>query len=89
MVFEVISSTSIARFSAIYVRLFLVHDGVGASFVALLVYVDDIIISGSNTKIIDSLKAFLYSQFKLKDLNKLKYFLDLEIARSQKGIFLS
>ncbi|KAL5569251.1 hypothetical protein UlMin_025826 [Ulmus minor] len=63
--------------------------GSGSSFVALLVYVDDIIITGPNTRIIDSLKCFLHSQFKLKDLGSLKYFLGLEIAKSAKGIVLS
>lgn len=63
--------------------------GSGTSFTALLVYVDDIIITGSNTKAIDFLMVFLHNQFKLKDLGKLKYFLGLEIGRSQKGIFLS
>ena len=35
------------------------------------------------------MKSFLHSQFKFKDLDTLKYFLDLEIARSTKGIVLS
>ncbi|KAL5581466.1 hypothetical protein UlMin_013908 [Ulmus minor] len=63
--------------------------GSGSSFVALLVYVDDIISTGPNTRVIDSLKCFLHSQFKLKDLGSLKYFLGLEIAKSAKGIVLS
>ncbi|XP_022887164.1 uncharacterized protein LOC111403045 [Olea europaea var. sylvestris] len=63
--------------------------GSGNTFVVLLVYVDDIIITGPNINIIDSLKGFLHSQFKLKDLGVLKYFLGLEIARSHNGIFLS
>ncbi|XP_052181881.1 uncharacterized mitochondrial protein AtMg00810-like [Diospyros lotus] len=62
---------------------------VGSSFVALLVYVDDIIITGSDVVAIASLKSFLHSKFKLKDLGRLRYFLSLEIARSTKGIFFS
>ena len=63
--------------------------GSGSSFIALLVYVDDIIIAGPSSQIINSLKNFLHSQFKLKDLGCLKYFLGLEIAKSVKGIVLS
>ena len=60
--------------------------GHGLSFVALLVYVDDIIITGPSQLALDSLKTLLHSQFKLKDLGSLKYFLGLEIAWSTTGI---
>ncbi|KAL5569566.1 hypothetical protein UlMin_026141 [Ulmus minor] len=63
--------------------------GKGSSFVALLVYVDDIIITSPNTHIIASLKTFLHDHFKLKDLGFLKYFLGLEIAKSSQGLILS
>ena len=63
--------------------------GTGSSFVTLLVYVDDIIITGPSQHVLDSLKMFLRSQLKLKDLGSLKYFLGLEIAQSIAGIFFS
>lgn len=56
---------------------------------ALLVYIDDIVITGPNIQVIDSLKKFLNSQFKLKDLGKLKYFLGIEMARSNSEIVIS
>ena len=56
---------------------------------ALLVYVDDIVITGPNYKVIDSLKHFFHRTSKLKDLGCLKYFLGLKIAKSAKGIVLS
>lgn len=62
---------------------------VGSSFVALLVYVDDIIITGPSEKILADLKTHLNTAFKLKDLGPLRYFLGLELARSSKGIHLS
>ena len=52
-------------------------------------YVDDIVITGSNVDGISSLKAFLNSQFQTKDLGPLKYFLGIEVMRSKKGIFLT
>ena len=55
---------------------------------ALLVYVDDILIASNDPQSIANLKAVLDKQFKLKDLGSLKYFLGLEVARSEKGISL-
>ncbi|RVX00762.1 Retrovirus-related Pol polyprotein from transposon RE1 [Vitis vinifera] len=52
------------------------------------VYVDDIIIIGPNTQVIQFLKTFLHTQFKLKDLGCLKYFLGLEIDQLATGIVL-
>ena len=63
--------------------------GSGSSFAALIVYVDGIIITGPSQSIIDSLKQFLHSQFKLKDLGTLNYFLGLEIAHSHSSIVFS
>lgn len=62
---------------------------VGDSFIALLVYVDDIVIASNNSKGVEDLKKFLDSQFKLTDLGDLKYFLGIEVAKSSKGISLS
>ena len=52
-------------------------------------YVDDIIITGSYSKDILSVKSFLQSQFHIKDLGMLRYFLGIEVTRSKHGIFLS
>lgn len=56
---------------------------------ALLVYVDGIVIASNHSQSILDLKHFLNLHFKLKDLGTLKYFLGLEVARSTKGISLS
>ncbi|CAN1776000.1 Retrovirus-related Pol polyprotein from transposon TNT 1-94 [Linum perenne] len=55
-------------------------------FIAVLVYVDDIIITGTDVSNIQDLKVQLDNAFTIKDLGYLKYFLGLEIARSSKGI---
>ena len=57
--------------------------------ILLVVYVDDIIITGSDSKGIISFKSFLHSQFHTKDLGMLKYFLSVEVMRSKRGITLS
>ncbi|XP_020528908.1 uncharacterized protein LOC110008072 [Amborella trichopoda] len=61
------------------------HDG----FVIILVYIDDIIVTGTNSHAIQSLKSFLHLHFHLKDLGPLKYFLGLEVARSKQGLCIS
>ena len=58
------------------------------SFIALFVYVDDILIASNNVREVEALKVSLDKHFKLKDLGGLKYFLGLEIDRSEKGISL-
>nr|GEV13128.1 ribonuclease H-like domain-containing protein [Tanacetum cinerariifolium] len=45
-------------------------------FIALLVYVDDIVVTENCVDEIDKFKSFLKSKFKIKDLGHLKYFLD-------------
>jgi hypothetical protein len=67
--------------------LFYRHNNKSSIFV--LVYVDDIIIAGSDVEGISILKHFLHQRFHLKDLGQLKYFLGIEVSRSKHGIFLS
>ncbi|GJR48810.1 ribonuclease H-like domain-containing protein [Tanacetum coccineum] len=54
-------------------------------FLALLVYVDDIIITGNSIYEIEKFKVFLKSKFMIKDLGKLKYFLGIEVVDTDKG----
>ena len=58
------------------------------SILILLVYVDDILIASNNVEAVNTFKVFLDDKFKLKDLGTLKYFLGLEVARTEKGISL-
>ena len=52
-------------------------------------YLDDIVITVSDSKDILSLKSFLHSHFHTKNLGMLKYLLGVEILRSKQGILLS
>lgn len=55
---------------------------------ALLVYVDDILIGGSSVALVDQLVQFLTSRFKLRSMGEPKYFLGIEVARSAQGFSL-
>ncbi|RVW37266.1 Retrovirus-related Pol polyprotein from transposon TNT 1-94 [Vitis vinifera] len=55
----------------------------------IIVYVDDIILTGDHEEKIDLLKKLLTKEFEIKDLGNLKYFLGMEIARLKKGIAVS
>ncbi|XP_050264133.1 uncharacterized mitochondrial protein AtMg00810-like [Quercus robur] len=55
---------------------------------ALLVYIVDILIASNDPQAVADLKVVLDKKFKLKDLGSLKYFLCLEVSRSEKGISL-
>ena len=52
-------------------------------------YVDDIILTNNDLPEINCLKTRLAQSFEVKDLNPLRYFLGIEVARSSHGIFLS
>ena len=56
---------------------------------ALIVYLDDMIITGDDAKEISRLQEQLSAEFEMKHLGGLKYFLGIEVARSKAGILLS
>ena len=55
----------------------------------LLVYVNDIIVTGNNVENIHHLTALLDQRFTLNNMGNLNYFLGFAIARGSKGIILS
>ncbi|CAL1404258.1 unnamed protein product [Linum trigynum] len=57
--------------------------------VALLLYVDDMVVTGDDAAGIQLLKEGLQAAFDLKDLGTLTYFLGLEVTRSPHGILLN
>ena len=57
--------------------------------ILLLLYVDDMIITGDDLSGIQELKDFLSQQFKMKDLGHLSYFLGLEITHSTDGLYIT
>jgi len=61
-----------------------------ATCVYLIVYVDEIVHTGDDNHGIFQMKQHLCDHFQTKDLEKLKYFLGIEVAQSNKdGIVIS
>jgi hypothetical protein len=56
--------------------------------VVIVIYVDDLIITGNSDADISDLKKLLKQKFEMKDLGKLHYFLGIEVIKSPKGIWL-
>jgi hypothetical protein len=54
----------------------------------IVIYVDDLIITGDNDVNISDLKKLLKEKIEMKDLGELCYFLGIEIIQSPKGIWL-
>lgn len=57
--------------------------------VIVLVYVDDLLITGISTTLIERAKHVLNHKFKMKDLGEMKFFLGIEVLRSTKGVLLN
>ncbi|CAM8969898.1 unnamed protein product [Rhodiola kirilowii] len=67
--------------------LFIFHQQ--SDLIYLLIYVDDIIVTGNNSSLIEGFTRKLHSEFAIKDLGSLSYFLDLEASTTHDGLFLS
>jgi hypothetical protein len=53
------------------------------------VYVDDLVITGSNNKSIQKFKQEMSTVFRMSDLGLLTYYLGIEVKQSDEGISLS
>ena len=54
----------------------------------LCLYVDDLVITGSNMGEIENLKTQLRSEFEMTDLGELSYFLGIEFMKTSRGIIM-
>ena len=60
----------------------------GGKLAIVLVYVDDLIITGDDVEEICQTKENLSVHFEMKELGQLKHFLGLEVGHTHEGIFL-
>jgi hypothetical protein len=61
---------------------------VGSHLIILVLYVDDLIVTGSDSKLLNHVKTSLRKKFEMIDLGFLRYFLGLQVLQTNEGIFL-
>ena len=61
----------------------------GCDITYVLVYVDDIIVTGNNTVVVERVLASFAERFSIKDPSDLHYFLGIEVTRSNQGLHLT
>ena len=57
--------------------------------IILVLCVDDLILTGSDPKLLTHVKSSLKKNFEMSDLGHLHYFLGLQVLKTKEGIFLS
>ena len=62
---------------------------VGNDIILLVIYVDDIIITGSDASAIEHIKSNMSKAFDITNLGLLHYFLGVEVWQTNSSIFLS
>lgn len=60
-----------------------------STYIATLIYVDDVILLGNENALITKVKVYIDRKFSIKDLGPLKYFLGIEATRTPDGLVLS
>ncbi|OMO69325.1 Integrase, catalytic core [Corchorus capsularis] len=52
-------------------------------------YVDDLLVIGSNSELVQQFKSEMFEVFDMTDLGEMSYFLGMEISQSEQGIFIN
>lgn len=56
--------------------------------VIICLYVDDLLLSGSNLKMLEEIKGRMMKEFEMTDLGRLSYFLGMEFKHTAEGVVL-
>lgn len=76
------------RFKSFYVGPSLFVKHIGSHIIVLLLYVDDIILTGDHDASLQDVIYELTTEFDMKDLGLLHYFLGLQIKYQTQGLFM-
>ena len=68
--------------------LYIKGDSQG-KFMAVSLYVDDLIFTGNDEKMLSEFKHSMMAEFRMTDLGELHHFLGIEVHQSNEGIFIS
>ncbi|RVW37574.1 Retrovirus-related Pol polyprotein from transposon RE1 [Vitis vinifera] len=63
--------------------------GTDANLIVVSVYVDDLLVTGSNEKLVKEFKAEMLKVFEMTDLGLMSYFLGMEVKQDHGGVFIS
>lgn len=90
--FEIFEKTLLSKGfknSAVDRCMYILNKGNVQQNIYVLLYVDDLIISCANIKLMNDFKVYLMNQFKMTDLKEVKHFLGIKIERNENSISLS
>ena len=62
--------------------------GTDANLIIVYVYVDDLLVRGSDKTLIEEFKTEMFNVFEMTDLGLMSYFLGMEVKQSNDGIFI-
>jgi hypothetical protein len=65
-----------------------VKNGLKGKILIVSLYVDDLIYTGNDTKMVEEFKESMKMRFAMTDLGKMRYFLGVEVSQNKKGIFI-
>merc|ERR1712080_769693 len=72
-----------------YEHTLYMKDDSQVNFMDVNLYVDDLIFTGNDVKMLNEFKLSMKAEFKMTDLGELHHFLGIEVQQTQKGIFIS
>eukprot|EP00253_Pinus_taeda_P016442 PITA_16442 len=75
-----------SRFSRCHSNNIVYTKNVGKSLIILVLYVDDLILTGSDPNLINHVKSSLKKKFEMTDLGHLHYFLGLQVLQSKEEV---